>query len=110
MAGRPMRSRFLTATPVEEHGLLFPALWIGLSSDAAPSSPVVTETVGIADSTARVHATERIVADTMGITDNVSYQKTTDGEETLTDSVGVTDVVSYDHVTAGGGGWGMLPI
>ena len=31
----PIRSRFLTGTPVEEHGLLMPVPWIGLPADAS---------------------------------------------------------------------------
>lgn len=46
----PYRSRLLTATPVEEHGLLFPTPWIQLPAAAAAGTETATDPVGVTDS------------------------------------------------------------
>ena len=89
----PIRSRLLTATPVEEHGLLFPVPWIRVPvTTAGGISKTATDSVSVTDSTARVVDYKRTVTDAVGVADSTS----TGGVNVvaITDAVGVTDSTS----------------
>jgi hypothetical protein len=90
----PIRSRLLTATPVEEHGLLMPVPWIYIPA-AVPGGTSYTETpteqVGATDSVATIQAHAVEVTDTTGATDTVVPVEAGSSSETVIDTVDVTD-------------------
>ena len=87
----PIRSRLLTGTPVEEHGLLFPTPWIGV-----PVADVGNASDGRAARTSAQVAVQgasdgRITRTSVQVAVHSGYW---DGKQSTIDPVGITDSVS----------------